>query len=64
MNDNYFFFFGSVHVVHVQQIVPTQVGTAPTLINCPSCKHDIMTRMEFESNSRTHLIALGLCLLG
>lgn len=31
-------------------------------LTCPSCQAQIMTRVEYESSSKTHLIAFLLCL--
>lgn len=51
-----------VDIVHVHNV--PQVGPNPSMIVCPSCKHNVMTRLEYESTIRTHLIAAALCLLG
>ena len=53
-------------------IVPTQtvvlhtiqVGPAPVLMTCPNCLATITTLVDYEISGRTHLCALGLCLLG
>lgn len=39
------------------------VGPTPTLIVCPSCHQSVQTKLEYEPSTRTHLFALGLCLL-
>ncbi|XP_059612796.1 lipopolysaccharide-induced tumor necrosis factor-alpha factor homolog [Phlebotomus argentipes] len=42
-------------------IMPPQVGPDPTMITCPSCHSTVVTRMEYEPNTRTHICALLLC---
>uniref|UniRef100_A0A1L8E2W4 Putative lipopolysaccharide-induced tumor necrosis factor-alpha factor n=1 Tax=Nyssomyia neivai TaxID=330878 RepID=A0A1L8E2W4_9DIPT len=42
-------------------IMPPQVGPDPTMITCPSCQSTVVTRMEYEPNTRTHICALLLC---
>lgn len=54
--------FAPVHIVHIQ--APPSVGPSPSMIVCPACRSNVMTRVELESSTRTHLMALGLCLLG
>lgn len=43
-------------------IVTPQVGPDPTMITCPSCRETVVTRMDYESSTRTHVMA-GLCCL-
>ncbi|XP_028171763.1 lipopolysaccharide-induced tumor necrosis factor-alpha factor homolog [Ostrinia nubilalis] len=38
------------------------VGSQPTILNCPSCQAQIVTRVESSPSVRTHLIAACLCL--
>ncbi|KAJ8726877.1 hypothetical protein PYW08_015274 [Mythimna loreyi] len=64
-----------IQVVHVQP-VPTQyvttapvlvgrpVGSDPALVVCPSCRHQIVTNTLVRPSLKTHLWALGLCLIG
>ncbi|XP_022899730.1 lipopolysaccharide-induced tumor necrosis factor-alpha factor homolog [Onthophagus taurus] len=33
-------------------------------VTCPQCRHQILTRTESKSTTRTHLYALLLCLFG
>ncbi|CAH1635088.1 unnamed protein product [Spodoptera littoralis] len=39
-----------------------QVGPEPSQITCPSCRATIVTRVERKSTTKTHVIALLLCL--
>lgn len=41
--------------------VQANVGPNPSNIQCPSCRAQILTRMDYESSNRTHLAALILC---
>lgn len=61
-----------------QQYQPTAPTTAPNVIivhqaalgpesqrmTCPHCRADIATRVQNESNSKTHLFALLCCVFG
>ncbi|XP_063240053.1 lipopolysaccharide-induced tumor necrosis factor-alpha factor homolog [Bacillus rossius redtenbacheri] len=38
------------------------LGSASTTIQCPSCHATVKTRVEREATTRTHLIALVMCL--
>lgn len=46
--------------VIVQQPVP--VGPDPVRIQCPSCGAQILTKMKYEPTTKTHVVALILCL--
>ncbi|KAF9809929.1 hypothetical protein SFRURICE_002159 [Spodoptera frugiperda] len=55
---------------HQQQptVIPVLVGTRPMgpkpcTLTCPSCNAEITTRVQYMSSTKTHLFALGLCLL-
>ncbi|XP_055696615.1 lipopolysaccharide-induced tumor necrosis factor-alpha factor homolog [Lutzomyia longipalpis] len=37
------------------------VGPNSTSVICPSCRHSIMTNVRTESTTRTHVIAILLC---
>ncbi|XP_031622323.1 lipopolysaccharide-induced tumor necrosis factor-alpha factor homolog [Contarinia nasturtii] len=52
-----------VHVVHVHQTAPV-VGPQPTMVVCANCHTNVLTRMEYEASTRTHLVALICCLFG
>ncbi|XP_066595496.1 uncharacterized protein [Prorops nasuta] len=39
-------------------------GSEPQRLLCPYCRAEISTRVESDCNTKTHLFALGLCLLG
>lgn len=43
-------------------IQQTPVGPNPSRITCPSCHAQVTTRMNYEATTRTHLMALFLCL--
>ncbi|KOB52191.1 Uncharacterized protein OBRU01_26363 [Operophtera brumata] len=45
-------------------IVAQQVGPQPMPTVCRSCNAEIVSRVEKQSSTKTHLFALGLCLLG
>lgn len=45
-------------------IQPTIFGPDTQRLTCPNCQASISTRVESESNSRTHLFALLLCIIG
>ncbi|XP_053600299.1 lipopolysaccharide-induced tumor necrosis factor-alpha factor homolog isoform X2 [Plodia interpunctella] len=49
-----------VPVVTGTFVVTTPAGPEPMIMTCPSCNHQIVTRIERTATSRTHLIA---CLL-
>ncbi|CAO1323496.1 unnamed protein product [Diamesa serratosioi] len=42
----------------------TVVGPDPTIATCPSCRATITTTVRHEAGNKTHLFALGLCLIG
>ncbi|KAJ8970698.1 hypothetical protein NQ317_000596 [Molorchus minor] len=54
---------GSPSVVHVMATPPLVLGPLPASLTCPSCHAQITTNVESESNTRTHLFALILCLV-
>ncbi|XP_045459707.1 uncharacterized protein LOC123670244 isoform X2 [Melitaea cinxia] len=39
------------------------VGPEPTTLICPSCKASVTTRVDHKATTRTHLVALILCVL-
>lgn len=43
-------------------IVTPQVGPDPQMVTCPSCRSTVVSRMDYESSTRTHVMA-GLCCL-
>jgi lipopolysaccharide-induced tumor necrosis factor-alpha factor len=45
-------------------IINTNVGPDPTTITCPSCRTTVVTAMDYESTTKTHIIAGLLCLFG
>ncbi|KAJ8956991.1 hypothetical protein NQ318_012156 [Aromia moschata] len=42
---------------------PLVLGPNPQSITCPSCHAQITTAVELENSTKTHLIALVLCLV-
>lgn len=40
------------------------VGPNPTQTVCPACRTNITTSVQIENGTKTHLIAIGLCLIG
>ncbi|XP_063239638.1 lipopolysaccharide-induced tumor necrosis factor-alpha factor homolog [Bacillus rossius redtenbacheri] len=40
------------------------VGSGPTTLVCPSCHATVQTRVQYETSTRTHLMALLLCAIG
>ncbi|XP_026313812.1 lipopolysaccharide-induced tumor necrosis factor-alpha factor homolog [Hyposmocoma kahamanoa] len=45
-------------------VVGTPVGPKPSHMTCRSCRAEIVTRVEYKSTTKTHLMALLLCVLG
>lgn len=45
-------------------IVAPNVGPDPTMVRCPSCRESVVSRMEYENSTRTHVAAGILCILG
>ncbi|XP_036218804.2 lipopolysaccharide-induced tumor necrosis factor-alpha factor homolog [Bactrocera oleae] len=50
------------HVVVITPGAPILYGPVPVDIQCPYCHNYTRTRLLFKPTSRTHLIALLLCL--
>uniref|UniRef100_T1PLZ3 LITAF-like zinc ribbon domain protein n=1 Tax=Musca domestica TaxID=7370 RepID=T1PLZ3_MUSDO len=40
---------------------PAQFGARPHLAYCPSCRTQLLTRVEYQSTMMTHIIAAILC---
>ncbi|CAH0397309.1 unnamed protein product [Chilo suppressalis] len=38
------------------------VGPKPSQVTCPSCRATIVTRVDHKATTKTHVIALILCL--
>ncbi|XP_022233142.1 lipopolysaccharide-induced tumor necrosis factor-alpha factor homolog [Drosophila obscura] len=51
-------------VVQPAMQAPNVLGDIPALATCPSCGVRRQTALTFEANTKTHLLALGICLLG
>ncbi|XP_017479570.1 PREDICTED: lipopolysaccharide-induced tumor necrosis factor-alpha factor homolog [Rhagoletis zephyria] len=52
----------AAHIVVITPGAPLAYGPAPVDIQCPYCHNYTRTRLRFKPTSRTHLIALLLCL--
>uniref|UniRef100_A0A6P4EJM3 Lipopolysaccharide-induced tumor necrosis factor-alpha factor homolog isoform X2 n=1 Tax=Drosophila rhopaloa TaxID=1041015 RepID=A0A6P4EJM3_DRORH len=53
------------HIFAFQCIAPPNVlGNVPSMATCPSCGARKQTKIEFEPSTKTHLIALLICLIG
>ncbi|XP_070067978.1 lipopolysaccharide-induced tumor necrosis factor-alpha factor homolog isoform X1 [Drosophila takahashii] len=46
------------------QTPPNVLGAVPSMATCPSCGVRRETKIEFEPNTKTHLLAFLICLLG
>lgn len=46
----------------VQFISAPAIGDGPQIMQCPACHATITTKVTHEASSKTHLVALGLCL--
>ncbi|XP_030387620.1 lipopolysaccharide-induced tumor necrosis factor-alpha factor homolog [Scaptodrosophila lebanonensis] len=53
---------GPSHTVIIVPPSSVAYGPGPVDVQCPFCHNFIRTRVRFRPNSRTHLIALLLCL--
>ncbi len=42
-------------------ITTPNVGPNPSSILCPSCRQQVVTRMDYETSTKTHLMAGLLC---
>lgn len=47
--------------VHTIVTAP-QVGPDPASISCPSCQKHVITRLDYETSTKTHIMAGLLCL--
>lgn len=54
----------SVHTTQTVVLQSVEVGPGPSVMNCPNCLATVRTNVDFEISGRTHLCALGLCLIG
>ncbi|XP_065093561.1 lipopolysaccharide-induced tumor necrosis factor-alpha factor homolog [Ochlerotatus camptorhynchus] len=43
-------------------VTSPQVGPDPTTMTCPSCRATMVTRLEYETTTKTHICAALLCL--
>ncbi|XP_058448207.1 lipopolysaccharide-induced tumor necrosis factor-alpha factor homolog [Malaya genurostris] len=43
-------------------ITAPQVGPDPASISCPSCQKHVITRLDYETSTKTHIMAGLLCL--
>ncbi|CAH0722521.1 unnamed protein product, partial [Brenthis ino] len=42
---------------------PIKLGPGPTGTMCPTCSKSIVTRVDYVSNNRTHIISAALCVI-
>ncbi|KAJ8956990.1 hypothetical protein NQ318_012155 [Aromia moschata] len=54
----------TTHTVIVTHTAPLILGPQPTPVTCPSCHAQIVTEVQTEATTKTHLFALLLCLFG
>uniref|UniRef100_A0AAG5DXW5 LITAF domain-containing protein n=1 Tax=Anopheles atroparvus TaxID=41427 RepID=A0AAG5DXW5_ANOAO len=47
---------------YVQVVTRPQVGPDPAAMVCPSCTKHVVTRLDYESSTKTHIAAGLLCL--
>ncbi|XP_058818606.1 lipopolysaccharide-induced tumor necrosis factor-alpha factor homolog [Topomyia yanbarensis] len=52
---------GQPTYVHTIVTAP-QVGPDPASISCPSCQKHVITRLDYETSTKTHIMAGLLCL--
>ncbi|GJQ79513.1 hypothetical protein Trydic_g16363 [Trypoxylus dichotomus] len=55
------------HSQTVTQVViqtPVNFGHKSQPVTCPHCRHDVLTRVEAEPSTQTHLCALLMCAFG
>ncbi|XP_065351863.1 cell death-inducing p53-target protein 1-like [Cloeon dipterum] len=55
---------GTTTVIHVTRGPHNALPPASSRYECPSCREDIRTRVEYVIGTKTHLIAALLCLFG
>ncbi|XP_037715686.1 lipopolysaccharide-induced tumor necrosis factor-alpha factor homolog [Drosophila subpulchrella] len=48
----------------IMQAPPNVLGGVPSVATCPSCGVRRETKVEFEPSSKTHLLALLICMVG
>eukprot|EP00099_Drosophila_melanogaster_P020264 NP_611703.1 uncharacterized protein Dmel_CG4250, isoform A [Drosophila melanogaster] len=48
----------------ILQAPPNVLGQCPSVATCPSCGVRRETKVEFEPSTKTHLLALLICMLG
>lgn len=41
-----------------------QVGPDPQMVTCPRCKGTVLTKVDYETSMKTHILAGLLCLFG
>ncbi|EDW31906.1 GL11365 [Drosophila persimilis] len=51
-------------VLVINANAPNVLGDIPAMATCQSCGSRRETAVTFEPNTKTHLLALGICLLG
>ncbi|XP_059612795.1 lipopolysaccharide-induced tumor necrosis factor-alpha factor homolog [Phlebotomus argentipes] len=51
---------GAPQVVHTIVTSPP-VGPDPSMIVCPSCRQQVITKLDYETSTKTHIMAALLC---
>ncbi|XP_030573042.1 lipopolysaccharide-induced tumor necrosis factor-alpha factor homolog [Drosophila novamexicana] len=50
--------------VYMQGVAQNHLGRVPTVATCPSCQARLLTTVKHEPSTKTHLLALLICLVG
>ncbi|XP_060654654.1 lipopolysaccharide-induced tumor necrosis factor-alpha factor homolog isoform X1 [Drosophila nasuta] len=50
--------------VYIQAPAPNYLGGMPTMVTCPSCHAHQQSVVRYDPNTKTHLMALLICILG
>ncbi|XP_068146835.1 lipopolysaccharide-induced tumor necrosis factor-alpha factor-like [Drosophila tropicalis] len=53
-----------VYIVQNEVPVVNQLGSVPTMATCPSCHARQVSTVKYDASTKTHLFALGICLVG
>ncbi|EDV54887.1 lipopolysaccharide-induced tumor necrosis factor-alpha factor [Drosophila erecta] len=56
--------YGQMNQPQMIQVPPNVLGGVPSMATCPSCGVRRETKVEFEPSTKTHLLALLICMLG
>ncbi|KAH8411067.1 hypothetical protein KR222_011752 [Zaprionus bogoriensis] len=50
--------------VYMQTPIQNNLGRMPAMATCPSCHARQMTTVKHEPSTKTHLLAMAICLVG